>query len=80
MTVQVKVSKGARFAGGDDSVCAAYDGKTEGVELVYQLKIDNPVINVSAVRPLILFSSCYGWANVVGKRTEQEACDLLAGR
>lgn len=51
--MQVKVSKGARFAGGDDSVCAAYDGKTEGVELVYQLKISNPDINVSAVRPSI---------------------------
>lgn len=80
MTVQVKVSKGARFAGGDDSVCAAYDGKTEGVELVYQLKISNPDINVSAVRPSILFSGCLAWTNAVGKRTELEACDLLSGR
>ena len=46
------MSKGARFVGGDDLVCAAHDGKTEGVEPVYQLKIDNPVINVSAVRSL----------------------------
>ena len=50
--MQVKVSKGARFVGGDDLVCAAHDGKTEGVEPVCQLKIDNPVINVSAVRSL----------------------------
>ena len=79
MTVQVKVSKGARFAGGDDSVCAAYDGKTEGVELVYQLKISNPDINVSAVRPSI-FVQRLAWTNAVGKRTELEACDLLSGR
>ena len=51
--MQVKLSKGARFVGGDDLVCAAHDGKTEGVELVYQLKIGNRDINVSAVRPSI---------------------------
>lgn len=49
----MKLSKGARFVGGDDLVCAAHDGKTEGVELVYQLKIGNRDINVSAVRPSI---------------------------
>lgn len=47
----MKVSKGARYVSGDDLVCAAHDGKTEGVEPVYQLKIENPDINVSAVRP-----------------------------
>lgn len=51
--MQVKLSKWARFVGGDDLVCAAHDGKTEGVELVYQLKIGNRDINVSAVRPSI---------------------------
>lgn len=49
----MKLSKGARFVGGDDLVCAAHDGQTEGVELVYQLKIGNRDINVSAVRPSI---------------------------
>ena len=51
--MQVKLLKGARFVGGDDLVCAAHDGKAEGVELVYQLKIGNRDINVSAVRPSI---------------------------
>lgn len=76
----MKVSKGARYVSGDDLVCAAHDGKTEGVEPVYQLKIENPDINVSAVRLHFVFSGCFDWTNAVGKRTEQEAFDLLAGR
>lgn len=66
--MQVKLSKGARFVGGDDLVCAAHDGKTEGVELVYQLKIGNRDINVSAVRPSISVQ----WLSRLDERRGQE--------